>query len=633
MASQFGGVPVETGSKFGGVPVGAAPQEQPQAEEVVEPSALEIFTGEARATPQTETLPELQDSGLLSGESGMQTALITPALITATDPDEIVKIVTSNFPNVGVAYDKDAQGNIYPILRNNETGAVAQVNKPGVSTFDVIQGLGIGAAYTPAGKAATVLGAAAKAGATELAIQAAQEASGGELNAGEVALSSLTGGLFKGGENLIGAGYRAVKGTPADDVVKAGADAGIPIMTTDIRQPQTFAGKMAQQTGEKIPLAGTGGMRETQQATREQAIADVAEKYGQFSYDSIVDSLVNQKNRVKRAAGNVLNTTGKTLDEVGVIPIDKTKAAITEVSEELNKAGVIRSEGAISDLDVLIKSLDEAPQSFTTLKENITAFRDIAKGADKAERSQLSSRAKALLLKVESAMKSDRDTFAKTNLSAKEYASWKKANTIYADEAQKLTKTRLKSVLDKGDVSPEVVQNLLFSQKPSEVKLLFNSLTPSGKSNAKSAIISKVVNDLNRRATGLTPNSFASEMKKYGLQTGAFFKGEEAKQLNGLLKALDATRRAQDAAITTPTGQQLLGAGTLAAAATDLGATLGLGGTAGGFARLYESAPVRNALLRLDSIPKGSTGFERALREAVDAITVAAQTARSELQE
>ena len=100
-----------------------------------------------------------------------------------------------------------------------------------------------------------------------------------------------------------------------------------------------------------------------------------------------------------------------------------------------------------------------------------------------------------------------------------------------------------------------------------------------------------------------------------------------------MLKVLDATRRAQEAAVTTPTGQQLLGAGTLAAAATDLGATAGLGGTVGGFARIYESAPVRNALLRLDSIPKGSTRFEQALSEAVSAISSAAQTARSEASE
>ena len=72
----------------------------------------------------------------------------------------------------------------------------------------------------------------------------------------------------------------------------------------------------------------------------------------------------------------------------------------------------------------------------------------------------------------------------------------------------------------------------------------------------------------------MTPNAFATEMKKFQPQINTFFKGEERKQLEGLQRLLDATRRAQDAAVTTPTGQQVLGAGTLAAAATDLGATV-----------------------------------------------------------
>ena len=122
-------------------------------------------------------------------------------------------------------------------------------------------------------------------------------------------------------------------------------------------------------------------------------------------------------------------------------------------------------------------------------------------------------------------------------------------------------------------------------------------------------------------------------MNKMGLQVGVFFKGEEKKQLNGLLKVLDATRRAQDAAVTTPTGQQLLGAGTLAAAATDLYATLSIGGTVGGLARLYESAPVRNALLRLGSIPKGSTRFEQALSEAVAILQSGTQSAREQISD
>ena len=44
---------------------------------------------------------------------------------------------------------------------------------------------------------------------------------------------------------------------------------------------------------------------------------------------------------------------------------------------------------------------------------------------------------------------------AKNNLSVQEFAKWNRANQVYFDEATKLTKTRLKNILDKGDITPE----------------------------------------------------------------------------------------------------------------------------------------------------------------------------------
>ena len=52
--------------------------------------------------------------------------------------------------------------------------------------------------------------------------------------------------------------------------------------------------------------------------------------------------------------------------------------------------------------------------------------------------------------------------------------------------------------------------------------------------------------------------------------------------------------------------------------------------TIGGIARLFESELVRNALLKLRSIPRGSTRFDRALTDAQTAITAVAQSVVNE---
>lgn len=605
---------------------------QPQEKSFLQ-SVGDFFTGNDRATEKTDRLPELsEDNGLLFGESGAKIAAIAPAIMTATDPNEIAKILTNNFPDIGVTYDKDAQGNIYPILANNRTGAVAQVNRPGLSGFDVLQGLGIMSAYSPAGRAASIPSAIARNAATEATIQGAQAAAGGDFDGDEVALATGLGA----GVQALGQGAGTVKRlmtktddlTPEQQLAQQADQLGIDLTSSDVMPPKTFAGKTAQQLSEKIPFAGTGSAREAQQVQRIQAIDDIAERYGEFSYDSIVDSLKTQKNRVKSAAGNVLEATGSKLDQVGEVGLSNTRTAIKGVIEELNKPGVIKNNTFMQDIDELVKAIDEAPQTFTMVKENRTLFREIANGADKLERSQLSSRAKGLLKRIEKSLGDDMKAFAKDNLSPQEYVKWERANRVWADEAQKLTKTKLKNILDKGNVTPEGVKRMLFSQNQSDLNLLYSSLTQKGRANARSAIISKMFEDMSRRQSGVTPNAFLGEMKKNGRQIQSFFKGDERKRLNGLRKVLQATTRAQDAAISTPTGQQVLGAAAGGALVIEPSIAVAAG-TAGGLARIYESKPIRDALLQLHSLPPGSTRFEQVLGDILGHVNAAAQSARS----
>lgn len=158
-----------------------------------------------------KNLPEIQASGLLSNQSGAKVSVLSPVLLATTDPNEIAKIITSNFPDVGMAQEKDQNGNIYPVLRNNKTGAATLINRPGLSGMDVLQGLGLAAAFTPAGRAATFLGAGAKSGLTETVIQGLQSASGGEFNPEDVALSAGLGAVAQPAVKGIEAGIRRIR--------------------------------------------------------------------------------------------------------------------------------------------------------------------------------------------------------------------------------------------------------------------------------------------------------------------------------------------------------------------------------------------------------------------------------------
>lgn len=589
------------------------PQQQAAAQD--SPGIADLFTGQSRQTDEIQGLPEI-------GAAPELNSLSVPAfkaslgLLTTGDDKSLQGVLSAQFGDE-VKFRKDEKDNT---IVDFPSGSYV-LNKPGLSFQDVARAAFDILSFTPAGRAAGITTAIGANAATQTAIEGATQSLGGDdISGSDVALAGALGGGFKLAENVLGAGYRALRGSSDNQLVGDAAETGIPILTSDVLPADQFATKALQETGEKIPFFGTGSIRAEQQRAREAAVADVAERYGQFSYDAIVGSLKSEKNRIKREAGDILEATARPLDGIGEIPLNNTLKAIEDAKDELTKKGVIRSSGAIADLQTLMNALSEAPQSFTTLKENRTAFREILEGADKAERSQLTSRSKSLLQNVQSAMKKDSSEFARNNLTEREFKRWNRANAIYFEEAQKLTNTTLKNALDKGDVTPEAVSNLLFSKKPSDVRRLYDSLDFNGRQNAKSAIISKVVGDLSGRASGFTPNSFASEMKKQKIPLNIFFEGKEKKQLDGLLHVLDSTRRAQDAKITTPSGQSLIGIGAGVSAFVDLGATVGSAATLGSITRIYENTAVRNALIKLGNSKKGTSAFEKNLKDAMTSI-------------
>lgn len=178
-----------------GVPSGSGVAQQPGRQEVDKgflSSAGEFFTGSERETRATKELPEFGQGGLLFGEDKVIGAAITPALLTVTDPNEMAKILTENVPNIGITSDE--KGNL--IANNNKTGVRVVLNQPGVSRLDVLQGLGIAAAFTPAGRLAGAVKVGAGAGATSAGIEGLQALSGGEFDTSQVVIDTLTAGLL-----------------------------------------------------------------------------------------------------------------------------------------------------------------------------------------------------------------------------------------------------------------------------------------------------------------------------------------------------------------------------------------------------------------------------------------------------
>jgi len=149
-------------------------------------SIAESVTGRARATPETQALPEwtgmpeLNEMSVASFKSALGTLL--------SNPKETVQILQSNFPQLGVR--QDAKGNY--ILKSSVDQKEYAI-PPGFSAGDIPRALGGLLAFTPAGRAATIPGAMVAGGATQAVIEATQAATGGEISPTEIAIATATG--------------------------------------------------------------------------------------------------------------------------------------------------------------------------------------------------------------------------------------------------------------------------------------------------------------------------------------------------------------------------------------------------------------------------------------------------------
>lgn len=512
-----------------------------------------------------------------------------------------------------VSFEEDEAGNT---IVNLPSGQYA-LNKPGISPQDIARGAFDIAAFTPAGRATSLPGAIGSAAATRAGIEGGAAATGAGFDPREIATDAAMGGLGKIGEDVLFAAVRAIRGkaTPEDlRLIDLAEEKGVPLMTSDVAPPETLAGRLAQSTGEVIPVAGTGGQRAAQQAARDELVESFATEYTP-KYDEVVQGLKRQQDKVKQAAGNRLGKIQTDMADIGQIDTVNTVGAIDDEIARLTAKGTVPDDETVKVLTQYKDALQEG-QDFETLRNLRTDFRERVRG----ERTVVPTKSDAAINKIYSSMTRDLDEAVKDNLGGEALAKYKKANAVFAEEAAKVKNTKIKNILQKGDMTPEQASSMLFSQKPSEIKTLYNSLDNEGRKAARSTVISKAIENASKRVNGLTPNTLASELGKYQTQFSTMFKGNDKKEIEGLIELLKATSRAQDAKVATPTGQMLLGPLGGYAAFTDLASTLGSGLSIGGLSRAYESPPVRNALIRLKNSPKGSKAYDDALQAASESI-------------
>jgi hypothetical protein len=188
-------------------------------------------------------MPELNQMSVASFKTALGSLL--------TNPKETVQILQANFP--GVQVRQDAKGNY--LLRSSVDQKEYAI-PPGFSMGDIPRAIGGLAAFTPAGRAATIPGAIVGAGATQAAIEATQAGTGGSFNPLDVAVAAGTGPVGQVLQRVIPPAVQAVR-RGAQSVT--GGRAPTPMPTPAVRVEPMMAPEIPAAVPEVVPPVAPAG--------------------------------------------------------------------------------------------------------------------------------------------------------------------------------------------------------------------------------------------------------------------------------------------------------------------------------------------------------------------------------------
>ena len=466
-----------------------------------------------------------------------------------------------------------------------------------------------------------------------------QVVAGGSAGAGSQVTAEMGGGPVAQtaaalASGLVGGKVANVKTDPIPEqtiaTAKRAEDAGLPVLTSDVRPPTTFAGKWLQRTSESIPILGTGGVRSAQQDLRAEAVANLARSFGVNLGDDVdIVSEVAKDLLRKRGSDLTKYTSLKSsviksdaLRSSGNVDVSKTVAAIDQEIDQLSR---LRS-GEFAPVIARLKDWRSAILGEKTVKgadgkdvivregqnlENIELLRkQIGQSFEDPSLASVKQVGQQALNRIYNPLREDMRSFITTFGSKNDIKRFDVSNARLAELAGELDNSLFKSVLKKGEMNPEDINRILFSKKPSDVKLLYKNLDATGRANARTAIISDMFKkSLNANET-ISPDVFKNQIKKRSDQLGIFFNEKDLDAVEGLGRILSLTRRGAEANVLPPTGAMLQIPIVSGFLMQSLG---GVGGGAvavagiGGIARILESPAVRNILVKLPKVSAGST--------------------------
>ena len=353
---------------------------------------------------------------------------------------------------------------------------------------------------------------------------------------------------------------------------------GQQIPTSYVFPPKGPVGKTLQ----RLARAGTAGELDQEIINfRNQEIenffADRGIAPGQASLAKVTEDLNATRTANVRRLDGVNSDIIKSADNTAkTVPVQKSLAAIDAEIERVKKDYPTSHTAITSKLEEIKDGIAGAPikppvlfdqfgneinrqpirqgQSFSSVDANRNKAGALTRDPSLAAIDQ--GELRGISTKVYGIIKDDMRNFLKDNKLKADL--WDSTTAELYESAGQLDVSGLRHILNMGDVQPEAASRLLFSTKPSEVKLVYDNLSPEGKRNAQYAMLEKALSDSINQTTQ-EPSAALIEKKLNQLKkdSNIFFKNTLQKdEIEGLTRMLRLTSPSVDLQADPATGQR-----------------------------------------------------------------------------
>jgi hypothetical protein len=259
----------------------------------------------------------------------------------------------------------------------------------------------------------------------------------------------------------------------------------------------------------------------------------------------------------------------------------------------------------------IITSWREAIQNkpFDVLEATRADLFDELKSADNAD---IRDKGTQILNRAYGKVVEDMGEFLAKNGSEADVNQWRVANRNLSDMAKEFNVTDLETLIKNGnlnfdDVKVEDITRRLTSMDESDIRKVYNRLSPEGQELAKTAIIAKIADEAST-AEGLDPTQFANKIYEYSKGVQIAFDPEEQRRIKGLMDYLVYTRGIAEGAATGGEAAKAYAINKINPVAgffTYVGRALNLNN----FAKTYGNPQIQNLLEEMAGVDSGTSDF------------------------